>query len=125
MLARHGSGCYDNAAALSSAFTNTPPIPKTPIGNLNIDLDYCRMRQKRVLEVMHQSSLDLVIVNRTEHVQWLDRPAVRLGLRTGRGTRGRWPLPAGGAELCAGNRRGRPGCYLRGPMVFLTACAMT
>jgi Xaa-Pro aminopeptidase len=44
------------------------------MSDLNINVDYCRARQKRVLEVMHRLSLDLVIVNRTEHVQWLVGP---------------------------------------------------
>jgi len=44
------------------------------MSDLNINLDYCRARQKRVLEVMRRLSLDLVIVNRTEHVQWLTGP---------------------------------------------------
>ena len=44
------------------------------MSDLNINVDYCRARQKRLLEVMRRLSLDLVIINRTEHVQWLTGP---------------------------------------------------
>ncbi|HEY5311793.1 MAG TPA: aminopeptidase P family N-terminal domain-containing protein, partial [Pirellulales bacterium] len=36
-----------------------------------IDLDLCRGRQGRLLDEMQRQKLDLVIVNRVEHVQWL------------------------------------------------------
>jgi len=41
---------------------------------LDINVDYCRARQKRLLEVMHRLRLDLVVVGTTEHVQWLAGP---------------------------------------------------
>lgn len=41
---------------------------------LDIRPDYCRQRQQRLLEVMRRGQLDLVIVNRLEHVQWLCGP---------------------------------------------------
>jgi Xaa-Pro dipeptidase len=44
------------------------------MSTLNIHLDSCRARQKRLLDSMHRLSLDLVIINRTEHVQWLTGP---------------------------------------------------
>ena len=39
-----------------------------------IDIQACRDRQKRLLKVMHAESLDLVVVQLTEHVQWLTGP---------------------------------------------------
>lgn len=39
-----------------------------------IDVAACRSRQKRLLTVMHERQIDLVIVTRTEHVQWLAGP---------------------------------------------------
>ena len=39
-----------------------------------IDIQACRDRQKRLLKVMHTESLDLVVVQLTEHVQWLTGP---------------------------------------------------
>jgi len=39
-----------------------------------IDLAACRGRQKRLLDVMQTERLDLVVVTRTEHVQWLAGP---------------------------------------------------
>lgn len=42
-----------------------------------IDLNVCRGRQQRLLDEMQRLGLDLVIVNRIEHVQWLS--GVRYG----------------------------------------------
>lgn len=39
-----------------------------------IDVAACRGRQRRLLSVMHQRQLDLVLVTRIEHVQWLTGP---------------------------------------------------
>jgi len=44
------------------------------ISPLEIDVDACRSRQKRLQEAMQQLQLDVVIVTRTEHVQWLAGP---------------------------------------------------
>lgn len=41
---------------------------------LDCDVEACRERQRRLLEVMHRESIDLVVVCRTEHVQWLVGP---------------------------------------------------
>ncbi len=38
---------------------------------LGIDVEACRGRQQRLLEWMNEESVDLVIVQLTEHVQWL------------------------------------------------------
>jgi Xaa-Pro aminopeptidase len=40
----------------------------------DIDVVACRARQKRLLAVMERLRLDLVIVQKTEHVQWLAGP---------------------------------------------------
>jgi len=42
--------------------------------DLDVNIDYCRGRQQRLQEVMRAKDLDLVIVNRHEHVQWLVGP---------------------------------------------------
>jgi Xaa-Pro dipeptidase len=42
--------------------------------NYEIDLNACRSRQKRLLDVMQRQELDLVIVTQTEHVQYLAGP---------------------------------------------------
>jgi Xaa-Pro dipeptidase len=42
--------------------------------NLEIDIDCCRRRQKRLLAEMQRHRLDLVVVQKTEHVQWLAGP---------------------------------------------------
>ena len=39
-----------------------------------IDIEACRGRQQRLLELMHELELDLVIVTQREHVQWLAGP---------------------------------------------------
>ena len=39
-----------------------------------IDVAACRGRQKRLLSEMEQLELDLVIVQKLEHVQWLAGP---------------------------------------------------
>jgi len=39
-----------------------------------IDIDACRARQRRLLAAMQRLELDLVIVTRIEHVQWLAGP---------------------------------------------------
>lgn len=44
------------------------------MSNLEIDLAGCRARQRRLLEVMHRQGVDLAIVTRIEHVQWLAGP---------------------------------------------------
>lgn len=41
---------------------------------LDINVAYCRSRQQRLLAEMRRLALDLVIVCRTEHVQWLTGP---------------------------------------------------
>ncbi|HET6882327.1 MAG TPA: Xaa-Pro peptidase family protein [Pirellulales bacterium] len=41
---------------------------------LEIDMECCRTRQRRLLEVIDEKKLDLVIVQTTEHVQWLTGP---------------------------------------------------
>lgn len=38
---------------------------------LNLTVDQCRARQQRLLEYMRQENLDLVIVQKPEHVQWV------------------------------------------------------
>ena len=37
----------------------------------DIDIDACRARQQRVVEVMQRHSLDLVVVTQNAHVQYL------------------------------------------------------
>ena len=44
------------------------------IDDLSINVAACLGRQKRLLKVMQSHQLDLVIVNQTEHVQWLTGP---------------------------------------------------
>jgi Xaa-Pro dipeptidase len=44
------------------------------MSNLDIDVEACRARQQRLLTEMRRLSLDLVVVTRTEHVQWLVGP---------------------------------------------------
>jgi Xaa-Pro aminopeptidase len=44
------------------------------MSDLDINVEYCRERQQRLLAEMRRMSLDLVIVTRTEHVQWLTGP---------------------------------------------------
>ncbi|MGE0758091.1 MAG: aminopeptidase P family N-terminal domain-containing protein, partial [Pirellulaceae bacterium] len=44
------------------------------MANLDVDVDACRARQRRLLDVMHRQQLDLVIVTQTEHVQYLAGP---------------------------------------------------
>src|SRR5690242_11600852 len=44
------------------------------MSNLDINLDCCRARQQRLLAEMRQQNLDLVVVQKTEHVQWLTGP---------------------------------------------------
>jgi Xaa-Pro aminopeptidase len=41
---------------------------------LDICVDHCRARQTRLLEVMRRENLELVIVTKHEHVQWLCGP---------------------------------------------------
>jgi Xaa-Pro aminopeptidase len=41
---------------------------------LDIHVEHCRARQKRLLAVMQRLRLDLVVVGTTEHVQWLAGP---------------------------------------------------
>lgn len=41
------------------------------MSNLAIDIGSCRARQQRLLNLMHARQLDLAVVTRTEHVQWL------------------------------------------------------
>jgi Xaa-Pro aminopeptidase len=44
------------------------------MSDLDINVEYCRMRQQRLLVEMRRLSIDLVIVTRTEHVQYLTGP---------------------------------------------------
>jgi Xaa-Pro aminopeptidase len=44
------------------------------MNDLEINAECCRRRQKRLLSEMQQKKLDLVIVQKTEHVQWLAGP---------------------------------------------------
>lgn len=44
------------------------------MSELDIQVNYVRGRQQRLLEVMQEQRLDLVLVNRTEHVQYLTGP---------------------------------------------------
>ncbi|MEK6235592.1 MAG: aminopeptidase P family N-terminal domain-containing protein, partial [Planctomycetales bacterium] len=44
------------------------------MSELEINVGHCRGRQGRLLEVMQEKQLDAVILNRTEHVQWLTGP---------------------------------------------------
>lgn len=44
------------------------------MSDLDVNVDYCRRRQKRLLAEMREKMLDLVIVQTTEHVQWLTGP---------------------------------------------------
>ena len=39
--------------------------------NTDLDPDWCRGRQNRLLEVMSRCGWELVIVNQPEHIQWL------------------------------------------------------
>jgi Xaa-Pro dipeptidase len=42
--------------------------------NVEIDVECCRRRQRRLLDEMQNKKLDLVVVQTTEHVQWLTGP---------------------------------------------------
>ena len=42
--------------------------------DLDVNISYCRGRQQRLLEVMREKNLELAIVARHEHVQWLVGP---------------------------------------------------
>ncbi len=44
------------------------------MNDYDINIDFCRGRQRRLLAEMEQLQLDMVIVSRTEHVQWLTGP---------------------------------------------------
>jgi len=44
------------------------------MSELEIDVRMCRSRQRRLLSVMEQREIDLVVVTRVEHVQWLAGP---------------------------------------------------
>ena len=44
------------------------------MNKFGIDVQACRARQQRLVQVMQTLELDLVIVNQTEHVQWLTGP---------------------------------------------------
>lgn len=44
------------------------------MSDLDINLDACRGRQRRLLSVMQDQKLDLAIICRPEHVQWLAGP---------------------------------------------------
>jgi Xaa-Pro dipeptidase len=44
------------------------------MSNLDINVDCCRRRQRRLLDEMRRQRLDFVIVQTTEHVQWLTGP---------------------------------------------------
>jgi Xaa-Pro dipeptidase len=44
------------------------------MNELGINVECCRRRQKRLLEVMQRKNLDLAIVQTVEHVQWLTGP---------------------------------------------------
>jgi Xaa-Pro dipeptidase len=37
----------------------------------SVDVEACRSRQKRMLELMQQNDLDVVVVTQNEHIQWL------------------------------------------------------
>lgn len=41
---------------------------------LDVNVALCRARQRRVLEEMHRRDIDLVVLTRIEHVQWLTGP---------------------------------------------------
>lgn len=44
------------------------------MNDLDINIECCRRRQRRLLEVMQRKRLDFVVVQKTEHVQWLTGP---------------------------------------------------
>lgn len=44
------------------------------MNELDISVDGCRRRQQRLVETMAKKKVDLVIVQKTEHVQWLAGP---------------------------------------------------
>ncbi len=44
------------------------------MSQLEVNVEACRGRQRRLLEILHQRQLDLVIVTQTEHVQYLAGP---------------------------------------------------
>jgi len=44
------------------------------VTTLDIDIAACRGRQQRLLEVMRRRELDLIVVTKTEHVQWIAGP---------------------------------------------------
>ena len=44
------------------------------MNDLEINTECCRRRQKRLLAEMQRNNLDLVVVQKTEHVQWLTGP---------------------------------------------------
>lgn len=44
------------------------------MGQYDVDVDACRGRQARLIEIMRRHSLDLAVVTQNEHVQWLAGP---------------------------------------------------
>ena len=52
------------------SFVMTAPAVK----DLDVNIQYCRGRQQGLLDVMREKNLDLAIVTRHEHVQWLVGP---------------------------------------------------
>ena len=42
--------------------------------NFDINVDACRARQQRVVEIMRQQKLDLVVLTQNAHVQYLAGP---------------------------------------------------
>ena len=44
------------------------------MNELDINVECCRARQRRLLAEMRQKNLDWIVVQKTEHVQWLTGP---------------------------------------------------
>src|SRR5258708_2857012 len=46
------------------------------MNELDIDVECCRARQRRLLAEMRLRDIGLVVVQKTEHVQWLTGPRI-------------------------------------------------
>jgi Xaa-Pro dipeptidase len=47
---------------------------EAPMNILDVDVACCRRRQRRLLDEMHRRQIDLIVVQKQEHVQWLAGP---------------------------------------------------
>lgn len=48
------------------------------MSELDLQVEFCRRRQRRLLDEMHKADVELAIITRLEHVQWLVGPHFRV-----------------------------------------------